>query len=466
MQDNSTPRVGSVATESHPGTGSPLAHCFAGNDGGAYYVSEVGNKVYWFAEHPGRDYAHVFHGTRDHGTIKGQFYSVPKDRATTHGQATFKIHSNGALERISESGGFPSKSLGVVAMSSIVDKLPRKRKWPGFTANTPGDLDGVFDDGRGHRCYLRQMGDHVVFFAEKDFDKGERPDQALVFVGDRKGNSVEGTWIGVPKGKQTGSGALALSLKPGRVLVSAAGSPFGAGLFNPVLPDIPIPIKTVMDLANSQLNKVKIHLDGYAGGKHTLKDGSYVKLGKESFHFTIPGHDGKATRYFIDNMDSDIIHVTPISEDEARFSVVFEDKGREIKRVAKVGGDDLAKDWDIEHPRCDIYFRLANHETSDGRSSISYEVEKVELLAELDAPLLTEGIDDWITDKVRPVIESEIKKALNQRGFRQLVADEIQQKLDDLVKAASEYQLFGYSIAALVPKQVSISGHSVVFSFI
>lgn len=466
MQDNSTPRADSVATKDNRGTSSPLAHCFAGNDGGAYYVSEVGDKVYWFAEHPGRDYAHVFHGTRDHGTLKGQFYSVPKDRATTHGQATFKIHPNGALERISESGGFPSKSLGVVSMSSIVDRLPRKRKWPGFTANTLSDLDGVFDDGRGHRCYLRQIGDHVVLFAEQDFEKGERPDQALVFVGDRKGDSVEGTWISVPKGKKTGSGALTLSLKTGRVLVSAAGSPFGAGTFNPVLPDIPIPIKTVMDLANSQLNKITIRLDGYAGGKHTLKDGSYVKLGKEIFHFTLPAHERPANTYFINDMESDIIHVTPISEDEARLSVVFEDKEREIKRVAKLGGDDLAKDWDIEHPRCDIYFRLANHETSDGRSSISYEVEKVELLAELDAPLLTERVDDWITGKVRPVIESKIKNALNQKGFRQLVADGIQQKLDDLVKAASEYQVFGYSISALVPKQVTISGHSVMFSFI
>src|SRR5262245_64890920 len=81
-----------VAQQGKPGnvkapTGnSPLADVFAGDDGGAYYVSEVGKNVYWFAEHPGRDYAHVFKGNRDGNQIKGKYWSIPKDKAATHGQ--------------------------------------------------------------------------------------------------------------------------------------------------------------------------------------------------------------------------------------------------------------------------------------------------------------------------------------------------------------------------------------------
>lgn len=444
---------------------TPLAPVYAGNDGGAYYVTQVGEKVYWFAEHPGRDYAHVFHGTREGDVIKGRFHSVPKDKATTLGQVTLKIRPNGSLERVSETGGFPSKAFGAVSMDAIVGKLPGKAKYAGFTGNTLADLDGVFDDD-SHRCYLRQIGELVVFFAEDDFKKGERPERAIVFVGERSGNTVKGEWIAVPKGKKKGSGTLGMSLQPNRSLVKAAGSPLGTSLFAPFLPEIAVPIATVMELANTQLNKIEIRLDGHASGKAPLKDGSYVKLGSVIKKFTMPHHDRFTYRYFINDMTSDVIHAKPIGENETRLSIVFEDKGREIKRVDRLVGDGVARDWDIENPRCDIYVKLINHKTSDGRPSISYEVTNVDFLGELDAPGLIESIDDWITSKVRPRIESSVMQLLNQDGFQVIVANEVQRGLDALVKAASEYSLFGYSPAALVPKHVAISGNKVVFRFI
>jgi hypothetical protein len=148
-----------------------------------------------------------------------------------------------------------------------------------------------------------------------------------------------------------------------------------------------------------------------------------------------------------------------------RLSVIFEEKGHEIKRLSLDSWRDGDRHWNIDDLRCDIYFKLVNHKTSDGRSSISYEVEKVEFLAVVDFLLLPERADEWISDKVRPRIEKEIKEVLNQENFRRLVADEVQQKLDDLVKAASEYADYGYILSALVPKQVAISGNSVVFRF-
>lgn len=448
------------------GKTAPLAHTFAGNDGGAYYVTEVDAKVYWFAEHPGRDYAHVFHGTRDGDIIKGRFHSVPKDSATTQGQVTLKVLANGSLERVNETGGFPSKSMVAVSIDAITGKLPGKRKWPGFTANTIDDLDGVFDDGKGHRYYVREAGDRVVFFAEQDFKKGERPALALVFVGERLGSVVKGDWIAVPKGKKTGSGPLVLTVKSDRSVAVGKGSPLGEAFLDGLLPDITVPIAKVMELASTQLGKVKIRLDGYGGSKEPLKDGCFVQLGGKVVKFTMPSFDGVATRYFINDMESDIIHAKPVSENETRLSVIFEEKGREIKRVGKrKGWDDVARDWDLEDARCDVYIKLVNRKTTDGKPSVSYEVTKVDLMAEINAPGLIEPIDDWITGKVRPRVEDAVMDILNEASFRQLVADELRRRLDDLVKAASEYGLFGYLLAMLVPKQILIEGNNVVFRF-
>lgn len=444
---------------------SPLASVFAGDDGGAYYVSEVGKNVFWFAEHPGRDYAHVFFGTRTGDTIKGQYRSVPKDKATTYGELTLRVNGNGSLTRVSETGGFPSKSFAVTSIHGIVDKLPGKKKWAGFTANTLDDLDGIFD-GAVYRYYVRQLGNVVVFFTEKDFVKGQQPDAAFVFVGERQGANVKGQLIAVPKGKKTGSGPLALTLNPDRSLVRQA-SPLigGAGPLLPVLPDIEIPIKSVMELLNTQLNKIKIHLDGHNSGKHALADGSFVQFGNDISRFTLPYHNGKIYRYFLNNMDSDVIHVTPVSGSESRLTVIFEAGGKEIKRVDENLGDKIARDWDIENPRCDIFFHLVNYPTATGKPSISFEVTKVSFAGEVDAPGLVEGIDDFITKKVRPILEAEVKKVLNSDALKKQVAGQVRDKFDGLVKSADQYSLFGYQASAIAPRQFFISGDNLVFRF-
>lgn len=448
---------------------SPLASVFAGDDGGAYYVTEVGQKVYWFAEHPGRDYAHVFVGTRDGDTIKGRFYSVPKDRGTAHGQVTLRVNPNGTMERVGETGGFPSKSFRVVSIHGIVDKLPNKREWPGFTANTLDDLDGVFD-GAVYRYYVRQVNDTVVFFTEKGFAKGQRPDAAFVFVGERQGPSVKGQLVAVPKGKKTGHGPLSLTLNPDRSL-TRHDSPLigGAGPLQPVLPDIAVPIRSVMELLNTQLNKLKIHLDGHASGNNPLQNGSYINFGGvQSDPFTLPYYNGSVYRYFINDMESDVIHITPVGGNESRLTVVFETGGREIKRVDehfKRAGDKLARDWDIENPRCDIYFRLVNYLTADAKPSISYEVTRVSFGGEIDAPGLIESIDDFITRKVRPIVETNVKKTLNNDVPRKEVAGLVRSQFDGLVKGADNYRIFGYSISGIAPKGFSIDGDKLVFRF-
>lgn len=462
------------------GTNSPLAHVFIGSDGGAYYVTEVGNEVYWFAEHPGRDYAHVFRGTRQGDRIEGRFLSVPKDRATSHGQVAMKVLQNGWLERIGEGGGFPCRWLSVAAIEGIVDRLPGKPRGPGFTANTAEDLDGLFTDATGRQCYMRQYGNDVVFFVEDRFERGQQPKRAFVFVGTRQGTVVKGKWAMVPKGKATGSGSLELSVGEGRKLMLFSGSPLGSGTFDPHLPPIRVPISWVMKLANAVLSEVRVHLDGFGGGTHALMKGSYIKFGagepEIDEKFTLQHQDGAINRYFLDDMDSEHVFTKydPTEEEpyRTRLTIDFEDKGREIKRIRKrTGRDDGPRDWDFEQPRCNLYFNLVNYVRSvaaQGKSSrpaVTYEVTDVELEGELDAPGLIEAHDDKLTDVLRPMVESSIFSKVNLSHYRDSFVDKIQEQLDALVRTTDQYEWNGYSASDLVPKRIAIDGGDVVFYF-
>ena len=72
------------------------------NDGGHYYVRQLGNKVYWFGEHPNGNWANVFSGELVGHTLRGQFYDVPKGRAQGSGSLQISVGSNGNSMRKSE----------------------------------------------------------------------------------------------------------------------------------------------------------------------------------------------------------------------------------------------------------------------------------------------------------------------------------------------------------------------------
>jgi hypothetical protein len=452
---------------------SPLADVFAGDDGGAYYVTEKGTQVYWFAEHPGRDYAHVFKGTRAGSVITGKYWSVPKDKATAHGTVTFKVNANGSLTRTHHTDDFPSKSFSVTTIDHITKKLPGSKGHPGFTRNTLADLDGLFKDDKDYHYYVRQLGDTVVFVAEPKFSTGTRPEGVYLFIGQRSGNGIEGQIVASPKGKAKGANGMQLSLKPDRTLVKSGGIPFGGGPLLPVLPDIKVPISKVMDLLNSQMNKVRVRLDGYDTNGESLPNGSFVKLGdKELAKFSLPYLEVKLAkskrRTFINDMESDIVHLKPLSANSTRLSIIFETHGKEIKRYAKnsvFNDDDLLSDWQIENPRVDITFKLINYKTKEGQPSISFEVTDVDVHGKLDAKLLGDGIENFISGLIRPEVEKQLKKGFNNQNVQQNVANTIYDKLVKLSDYLEKYQAYGYSLSDIAPKSVVIEGSNLVFKF-
>ncbi len=468
------------------GKGSPLAKVFAGNDGGAYYVSEVGKFVYWFAEHPGRNYAHVFAGTRKGNAINGKYWSVPKGRKTSQGIVKLKVKGNGAMSVTSQTGGFPSKSFSITTIGAIKNKLPGKRS-PGFTQTRIQDLDGVFDLGR-FRFYVRQgsrMGkseDRLVFFVEPSFAKGKQPDAAFVFVGSRRGNRFSGRLIPVPKGKLPAPKMVrrrALfkgEVNPNRTLkvvkdFRVLGKPvFGNNPLRPVLPEIRLPIRHAMKILSLFEDRLKIHLDGYDRNGKGLRNGSYIEMFGKRSHFTIPRHTVKPKRWtYLNDVTSENVDFDVIGDNLARCSAFFERYDRELKRFCGScagrsqdgrGKDNQMKDWNLEDIRIDVFLRLINY--GDG---ISYHVTDFKWHAQIvDTPHI-DAVENWLSRKVRDSVQANAMNVLNSSANKRTVRDAINQGLRKLPQYLEEYNPSPYSVSGLVPTRVSIRGNDIVFSF-
>ena len=474
-----TPPAGPNTVKTNPGTGkAPLASVFAGDDGGAYFVSEskmFGKKskkkrVVWMGEHPGRKYAHVFRGVRTGNTISGNWICVSKYKSTGSGQLKVRVENNGTLTRLSSTGGFPTKKWTVRTMKSIVHLLPGKRK-PAYTTFSLSDLDGAFDDKKGYRYYVRETNSGLYGIAEAPFKKGNQPAAVMAFFLKRTGSkSLSGNVYAVPKGKKKGRSSLKFSVKNNRSLLKTTGIPFGGGPLLPVLselPDIKIPVPTVMNILNSQMNKVEFLLDTWNGKPEQR---SYVRFGSgKKFPFTLPylqvkiGRLGRPRQTFINDIKSDIINVKSLGGTKARLSILAEENGKELKRRmvgALIKDDKRLADLDVKNLRVDVEFSLVNY-----GKSISYRVDKVKVHAVIDVRIIPDKIDKWIASKIHPHVEKKIKEVLNKSDYRSLVSNAVDSKVKSLQDYLSKYNLYGYSAAKLAPKEVFISGSNVVIRF-
>ena len=480
-------RAGRLGGYKAPASAPKVAKVYAGNDGGAYYCTESGKKVYMFAEHPGKDYAYVIEGTRNGNVINAKFWGVPKEGATKTGSAKIQILGNGSMKLLSQSGGFPSSKFNIKTIGQIKNLLPRPKK-PAFTTLKLSDLDGGFKDSKGYYYYFRQIGDKVVMFCERDFQKGKQPAGAFVFIGKRQGNGVIGTLVSVPKGIKTGKGNFGLEVLNNGNLKKFSAINFGGELLNLILDikNIPIPINNAVDVLDSQLKYTKIKLDGYDKAGKALPNGSYVQFkGMPAYKFSIPMLQVSTgspkfpklqthRRSFINDMSSDIIQLKSLGGNKMRLTVIFESGGREIKRYCRQcagksgdGGpqDNIMQDWDLQNPRIDIEVQLINKKTSSGKNSISFKTTDVDLHAWIDAPALWNKIEKWIMNKVRPEAEQRIMNYLNDPKLQTMVADKMYQGLLSASDYVNQYEVMGYNLLNLKPKGISISGNKVVFQF-
>ena len=200
---------------------------YEGDDGGAYFVRQVGDKVYWFGEDPNGKWANVMMGTINGNTINARFWDVPKGKTMGAGEITLTITSGGAtLVKVSSSTPFGTKSMtksapgapivvnGVMKFPGLV---PEMRSRPqGFTDAEPS-LTGVWQADDYETYYVRETpGGDVVWFAESGMWGGPggytQPAIARVFIGKKIKQAIIGDWIDLPKGKAANNGVMNVSV--------------------------------------------------------------------------------------------------------------------------------------------------------------------------------------------------------------------------------------------------------------
>ncbi|NNM30764.1 MAG: serine hydrolase, partial [Akkermansiaceae bacterium] len=201
-----------------------LLPVYAGDDGGAYYMTRDGNDIYFFGEHPGTEnYACVFRGTISGRNVEGNWWDLPKGGRTGTGTLKFRIDQNGRrLTRLAASGEFSVGHWDAIDLGDF--NLPGRRD-PGFYSMSAGDLDGAWRSGNDS-LYLREIGADVVGFRESGFAPGGQPVSAHVFFATRiaGGGSIQGKWIDVPKGTGSNSGFYTYTVADPFHLKRAGGS--------------------------------------------------------------------------------------------------------------------------------------------------------------------------------------------------------------------------------------------------
>ena len=79
------------------------------DDGGRYYIRQLGDRVYWYGEQAdqGPGWTNVFVGTIRGHEIRGTWSDVPKGSAAGSGDMTLRVRHGGTrLEATYQSGGF------------------------------------------------------------------------------------------------------------------------------------------------------------------------------------------------------------------------------------------------------------------------------------------------------------------------------------------------------------------------
>jgi hypothetical protein len=89
-----------------------LTGVWKSDQGGTYYITQLGNSIWWFGELSGSNpaWTNVAKGEIDVSKINLEWADVPKGSVMSHGNLVLKVDSQNKLTRISETGGFGCSS--------------------------------------------------------------------------------------------------------------------------------------------------------------------------------------------------------------------------------------------------------------------------------------------------------------------------------------------------------------------
>ena len=91
-----------------PAIGVNISGRWQGNDGGIYYLRQLGNEVWWYGEYSATNpnWSNVFKGKLQGNQLVGQWADVPKGSILQSGEMVIEVTSNNTLRAISKTGGF------------------------------------------------------------------------------------------------------------------------------------------------------------------------------------------------------------------------------------------------------------------------------------------------------------------------------------------------------------------------
>lgn len=85
-----------------------LTGVWKGNDGGTYYIRNIGNDIWWLgisSADDGKTFSNVLKGhiNRDNKTINADWVDIPRGNNGFYGTLTLSIDSNAMLHKVNES---------------------------------------------------------------------------------------------------------------------------------------------------------------------------------------------------------------------------------------------------------------------------------------------------------------------------------------------------------------------------
>jgi hypothetical protein len=91
-----------------PPASSNLTGRWNGNDGGRYFLRQVGNELWWYgmSGDGGASWTNVFQGQIEGNMVRGRWADVPHGRITGHGDVHLQVLSPNHLRATHRTGGF------------------------------------------------------------------------------------------------------------------------------------------------------------------------------------------------------------------------------------------------------------------------------------------------------------------------------------------------------------------------
>ncbi|AIC16583.1 hypothetical protein [Nitrososphaera viennensis] len=83
-----------------------LTGVWTADDGGTYYIRQIGSTVWWFGTNGQDGFANVYKGTIRGDNVRGLWADVPYAVTSSGGQLVLRIIDNDTLEKVSQTGGF------------------------------------------------------------------------------------------------------------------------------------------------------------------------------------------------------------------------------------------------------------------------------------------------------------------------------------------------------------------------